>query len=672
MDETERDFLWLEDLQSERSLNWVREQNRRTLERYEKTPLFQELKKDAMAVLSVPPKTFDAVHDGKLYFVDQSPERPRGTWKRIAVEDFQNNPEKAEVLLDLDRLSARDGKQWYFRQPRFSPNGRRCLISLADGGLDKTVLREYDLVEKKIVDDGFALPQSKSVSAWHDDDTLIVGGYAAELRNKIGYTRVLKLWKRGQPLEQAGIVYEGSQDDLSIVTFSVKDKPTIVMAFSSWEENKTYLFSEEAGLRQLHVPSVAGSDFFEDGFIFKTYQDFGPHPAGTVLWISIENALCEGGMDRFEVVAPFDPQNPSDGFMAGDGGVFVFHLQHATHAPEFYRRQNGRWMATSVPIPKFSSIRRYHTDPVTKKTYFAVESFTAPVRFFEFKKDFSLTPVSANKLHFNGEFETHQHFATSADGTKVPYFVVHKKGLALNGRNPTYLTAYGGFMTSQVPYHQDVLGKLWLERGGVFILGNIRGGGEYGAQWYASALRENRQRCYDDFIAVAEDAIERGYTRPASLGISGRSNGGLLVGAVTMQRPDLFAAVYCGVPLLDMFRYHRLPPGASWMNEYGDPDTPVVRAAILKYSPYQNASARKKYPEILFVTATTDDRVHPSHARRMAAKMQELGHPTLFYEEGEGGHAGGSIETKARGEALRFAYFWEKLGPSAAAQVERL
>lgn len=390
-------------------------------------------------------------------------------------------------------------------------------------------------------------------------------------------------------------------------------------------------------------------------------EGFAIYKSGSVLEISLQDALSGDHKGVYNVIAQDEDKFFVEYLNVFKNSFAISFLKDVSHELRIYSKQGKNFVAQKIVLPEHSAVSVITEDSIKLEKYLILENFVTPRGLYYLQNDSRLRLLKRANEVYQMDLEVHQNWAQSSDGTRVPYFVVHKKDLVLDGTHPTILNAYGGFAISRLPSYLTSTGKLWLEKGGVYAQANIRGGAEFGTQWHRSAILENKQRSYDDMIAVSEDLISKKYTTPRHLGIRGGSNGGLLVGAVMAQRPDLFNAVLCEVPLLDMIRYVDLPPGASWMDEYGDPKDEKMKEVILKYSPYQNVHADRKYPEVFFNTVITDDRVHPSHARRMAAKMQSQGHSVFFYEESAGGHNRGDLKTKAFLDALRFSYMWLKL-----------
>lgn len=656
-------FLWLEDLYSEKSLKWVGEQNKKTKGFFQRHPHFQKYFEEAKQFHSHEESLpFRYIHNDFVYHLEVTEKNPLGRWVRASVHDFTQEQIPWELLLDLDQLSKEEGRQWYYSASFMSPSGERAVLALSDKGHDRSVKREFDLKTKRFVEGGFLIPESKAAFAWFDEDHILVGGYNDKGKNHLGYPRDLSLWKRGEPLSQARLIFEGKFENQGVWAGNLDERKCLIYHSLTWDEHELYLFDSFLQMKQLHLPKYAREvGLIEDQVVFYLHRDFTSYKAGSVLQVSLEQALAGNHQDHFQVIWQDSAEAFSDGIYPTKESLMIFVLKNVSHELWQYRREGGAWKATQVGLAAPSSVTGIDEDKKTGRIYVTSENFLTPRSLSALRADGSLQVIKKAKESFTGDYTVVQNWTVSRDGTRVPYFVIHKKDLRLDGTNATLLNAYGGFSHARLPTYMPAVGKLWLEKGGVFVLANIRGGSEFGMNWHRSAVLENKQRSYDDFIAVAEDLISRRYTSAEKLGIRGGSNGGLLMGAVTTQRPDLFKAVLCEVPLLDMIRYVELPPGASWMDEYGDPHDAKMREVILKYSPYQNVRENKKYPRIFFLTSITDDRVHPSHARRMAAKMLEQGHEIFFYEESEGGHGSGDLKTKAFLEAMRFSYLWTML-----------
>ena len=538
------------------------------------------------------------------------------------------------------------------------------------------VVREFDAALRRFVADGFILPEAKSDVAWIDHDTLFVGtDFGPGSLTASGYPRIVKEWKRGTPLLEAATVYEAGPDDLSASAW-VDATPGFERAFVRRQIGfySSELFVRRDGrLVKLPKPADANAFAVRDQVVIElrsTWQSGGAtYPQGALLAADFDAFLR--GEAVFETLFLPSPQTSLDGLTVTRDALLLTVLDRVRNRIVELRRADGRWQARNVGLPDMGALDTWAVDRIASNGYFlTMTGFTEPPSLYLMHAG-SDVPVALKAMpafYQAAGLQVQQFEAQSRDGTRVPYFAVMHRDTRLDGDNPTVLYGYGGFEVSLKPSYGAISGAAWLEHGGVYVVANIRGGGEFGPRWHQAALRENRQRAFDDFIAVAEDLVARGITRPRRLGIMGGRNGGLLVGAALTQRPDLFNAVVCQVPLLDMRRYHLLPAGASWMGEYGDPDDPAEWAWIGRYSPYHQLRPGTAYPRVLFTTSTRDDRVHPGHARKMAARMLEQGHDVLYWENLEGGHAGAADNAQtARMWALTWTFLRRQLGRDQAA-----
>ncbi len=527
------------------------------------------------------------------------------------------------------------------------------------------------------MEDGFQLKEAKSFVRWAGRNTLLIGtDFGPGSLTQSGYARIVKRWLRGTELSDAETLFEGESTDVAVSArvYAAGSRSAVVVDRSvSFFESEYHVEWGEEGFRKLDLPLSANlHGVFRGQMIFRVDSDWKRHEgelivAGSVLSFDFKNYLKTGEMGELKTLFA-----PGNGVFLERGGVdiskdtvYLQMLENVSGLVRAYRFKKGSWSYETVPLPEKGTISMVRASSSSRYGVAVYESMTTPDQLYLLSRKGKKADMVASQAHkFDASSLIVEQFcAASKDGTRVSYFVLRRKDLVMDGKAPTALYGYGGFKISETPTYSSVRGKLWAERGGVFVIANIRGGGEFGPNWHAAALKENRQRAYDDFAAVAEDLISRKITSPEKLGIMGGSNGGLLVGVAFTQRPDLYNAVVCEVPLLDMMRFHKLLAGASWVGEYGNPDIPEERAYIAAYSPYQNLKKGKKYPKVLFYTSTKDDRVHPGHARKMAAKMASQGHPFYFYENLEGGHArGANLDQQAKRYALEFTYLARQLG----------
>lgn len=686
MDESEVEVgeekdLWLEEISSDEALAWVRGQNERSLLVLEEQGVFESLRTAALEILTSEDSiAYPALRGGMVYNFWRDANHVRGIWRITTREEYRKERPEWELLLDIDALAEEEGENWVWGGSRCRhPDYDRCLVSLSIGGADASVRREFDLSTREFVEDGFFLEESKSFLSWRDlDSTFYAPAFEAEEMTTSEYPRRVYIWERGTPKEEARLIFEAPKEDVLVSGFRIwdgDDAYDMIMRMPTFFTNEYYLLDEEEELVRIVIPDDARITAIIQGQLLvelKSDWEVGgrSYLQGALLAASMDSVLEES--PDFEVLFQPGPRQSLNYVAATETTVLVGVLDNVVGSLLRFTYEDGEWERTELSVPELGTVRVVATDDGSDQFYYFYTGFLTPTTLFEaHARDDEHREIRSEPVWFNKEgMEVVQHEATSADGEKIPYFVVTPQGFEANGQNPTLLGGYGGFEVSRTPFYAGVMGRNWLERGGVYVMANIRGGGEFGPRWHQAALRENRQRAFDDFIAVAEDLIERGITSPEHLGIMGGSNGGLLVGAVMVQRPELFGAVVSQVPLLDMKRYHRLLAGASWMAEYGNPDDPEDWAFLEKYSPYQNLAEEAAYPVVFITTSTRDDRVHPGHARRMVAKMLRQGHEVLYYENIEGGHGGAANqEQRAFISALTYAYLHMRLFPEGAGEA---
>ena len=668
-------YLWLEEVESPRALEWVERQNARTVAELTQSAVYQPIFERTLAILDSRDRiAYPSIVGERLYNFWQDAEHERGIWRRTTWDAYLGGAPAWETVLDIDALAAAEGVPWaYGGATCLSPDYRYCLVRLSRGGADAVEVREFDTETKQFVADGFRLPEAKQSVAWVAHDTLLVAtDFGEGSMTTSGYARIAKRWVRGTPLSAAQTIFEAPVTDMGVWVGSWETAERtydVVMHRPSFYEGTTHVV-HGTELVKLDVPLDADTDLVRGRLLvyLRSPWEVGGAtlPGASLVDIDFERFL-EGGRTFTVVVQPGERETIQSISTTRDHAL-VSMLNNVRGELRRYTFADGAWSYETVPAPELGSIGVVATSPHTNRYFFNYSGFTQPPTLYMAGDDGMVTEARRMPEMFDATgLVVEQKEATSKDGTKIPFFIVHREGLAHDGNNPTLLYAYGGFEVAQTASYSAIVGSAWMERGGVYVLANIRGGGEFGPAWHRAGLKENRQRIYDDFIAVAEALIEHGVTTPEHLGIMGGSNGGLLVGVAYTQRPDLFDAVVVQVPLLDMRRYNKLLAGASWMAEYGDPDIPEEWAYIARYSPYQNLRADGTYPRVLFTTTTRDDRVHPGHARKMAAKMEGLGHPFLYFENTEGGHgAGVTSEQRAKMYALTYAYLWEQLGAKPA------
>ena len=664
-------YLWLEDIEGKAALDWVQQQNARSLAVLETENSYKLIFKQLLECYNSKERiAYPAQHGRYIYNFWDDEEHVRGIWRRTTLVEYRKDEPTWEIVLDLDRLAAEENENWIWEGVDFVyPDDRRCLISLSRGGADASVVREFDTTDKTFVDGGFELPEAKSDVEWCDIDTLYVAtDFGPGSLTTSGYARVVKEWKRGTPLAAAKVIYQGLDDDVSAspwVVQSAHHRHEAIIRTISFYTSEVFI-RHDGTLIKLDLPLDATPGFFQDQLLVELRSDWEigrqTYPQGALLAMPLNRFLQ--GSREFEVL-----YQPADGSSLTDYSVtrqslLVTELNNVKGYLYEWSLIDGSWHRRRVATPTTGDVNVISTDMDSDEYFLTFTDFLTPDSLLLAREGTEkLETLKSLPAFFDSTGLTvDQYEATSADGTKIPYFIVAPKALDLNGETPTLLYGYGGFEVAMLPDYDINTGIGWLNHGGVYVLANIRGGGEFGPAWHQAAQKENKHKSFEDFIAVAEDLIARNITSAKHLGIMGGSNGGLLMGAVMIKRPDLFGAVVSEVPLFDMKRYHQLLAGASWMDEYGDPDDADEWAYIQVYSPYQNVVREKVYPPLFVTTSTLDDRVHPGHARKMVAKMLEQGHEVFYFENTEGGHAGAANnEQEAKMSALTFAFLLKML-----------
>jgi len=680
MAQTDQDpYLWLEDVQDDKALAWVRERNALTEKRLLAQPGFAATENAIREVLDSREQIPAVSRRGDWFYnLWRDAENPRGLWRRTTLAEYRKAKPAWETVIDIDALGKAENENWVWAGATcLGPDYRRCLVSLSRGGADASVVREFDTVDKRFVSGGFQLPEAKSSVDWQDIDTLYVGtDFGPGSLTDSGYPRIVKRWKRGQPLAEAVTVFEAQRQDV-YAWASVDSTPgferTTFGRATSFYTNQEFLLQGDQQLL-LDKPADAKLAFWREHLLLELRSDWAvggqTWPRGALLVANAADYL-KGGRQFTALFTPSATRSLED-YTATRSRLVLNVLDNVASRLEEWQLQSGTWQKREVkaPYPGRLSAQALH-DPLLANDSLA-ENYLLNAADFLQPDSLQLgrtgsderEHLKARPTFFDASgMRAEQRFATSQDGTRIPYFVIWPRGAKADGRNPTLLYGYGGFETAMTPFYSGSMGRVWAAKGGVFVLANIRGGGEFGPGWHQAAVGAHKQKSYDDFAAVAQDLIASRITSPAHLGMQGGSNGGLLVGAVMLQRPELFNAVVCQVPLLDMRRYHQLLAGASWMAEYGNPDKAEDWAFISRYSPYQNVKPGVKLPAVLFTTSTRDDRVHPGHARKMAARMLEQGHAPLYWENIEGGHGGAADNAqRARMAALEYTFLWQQLG----------
>lgn len=665
-------YLWLEDIHGARPMDWVKKQNALTEQRYADNAQFVKTRDEILQVLDSDQHIPYVSRRGDyLYNFWRDKAHPRGVWRRTTLEQFRKADPTWETLLDIDALNTAEDKRWVFKGTQcLKPDYQRCLVSLSPDGGDAVAVREFDVPSKSFVKNGFDLPVAKTQASWIDKDTLYVGtDFGPGSMTESSYPRIVKEWKRGTALADATTVYEGKTSDLSVTAYH---DPTPGFERDFVSVAKDFFHSEmfqrvHGKLVRVHVPTDASADAHRHWLLVETRSPWTvggtTYPSGALLAAKFDEFMA--GKRSFTVLFKPDAHTSLASFDWTRHHLILDTLHDVKSRLEVLTPQDqGAWKREPMhDAPKLSTISVVDTDPDENDEYWlSVTGFLTPSTLQRGVLGEGPAKTLKHEPAFfdASRFAVSQHFVQSKDGTRVPYFEIAPKNLDLNGKNPTLLYGYGGFEVSLLPQYSGSIGRAWLERGGVYVIANIRGGGEYGPAWHQAALKANRPRAYEDFAAVAQDVIKRKVTSPAHLGAEGGSNGGLLMGNMLTEYPDLFGAISCEVPLLDMKRYSHLSAGASWMAEYGNPDTSDWNY-IKTFSPYQNVRKGQDYPPVLFYTTTSDDRVGPAQARKMAAKMEVMGYPKVWlYENLEGGHgAGADNKQSAHMHALAYTFLWD-------------
>ncbi len=666
-------YLWLEDVTGDRALSWVRARNAEAEAALAGTPRFRQLESQLLAILDSDARIPAVEKLGDLYYnFWRDAEHERGIWRRTTLASYRNERPEWETVVDLDALNRSEGENWVWHGATFlEPSHDRCLIALSRGGADADVTREFDLKTKSWLEDGFHRPEAKGALSWIDRDNVYVyTDFGPGTTSSSGYPLIVKEWRRGTPMEDARVVYKGQPTDMYIAASRdhapgyERDFVSRTLAFYS---DQLYLRAANDTLSRVDTPDSANKSVHRAWLTVELRDPWTvgdtTYPGGSLLAARFDDYMA-GQRDLRVLFTPTDTTSLASYTWTLDHLVLNVldnvrnQLTVLTPTASGWKSEPfvgapalGTLAVSAVDADRSNDVWLTSTDYLTPTTLALAGLGEEPEVLKRMPTFFDASGLVVE-----------QHFTTSEDGTRVPYFMVRPTGLKLDGTAPTLLYGYGGFEISLTPGYSGGVGKGWLERGGVFVVANIRGGGEYGPRWHQAALRAKRHRAYEDFASVARDLIARGVTSPSRLGVQGGSNGGLLAGNMLTQYPELFGAVVIQVPLLDMKRYSHLLAGASWIAEYGDPDTPDWEF-IQTFSPYHRLDAARGYPPVLFTTSTRDDRVHPAHARKMAALMLEAGMTVDYYENIEGGHGGSASNAQAAHmSALAYAFLWRELG----------
>lgn len=669
-------YLWLEEVTDERALDWARAHNSVVVEQFAASDRFRELEQRILDMLDTDTKiAYPGRRGSWLYNFWRDAEHPRGLWRRTTFAEYAKESPDWDVLIDLDALATAEDENWVWGGAAvLRPDQSRTLISLSRGGADAKVVREFDMATRKFIDPadgGFFLPEAKSEIRWIDIDAVYLGtDFGPGSLTDSGYPRIAKRWQRGTELADAVTVFEGEAGDVAVSAGYDRtpgyERHYIGRATDFFNE-EVYLLETDGTLRHLDVPTDASESWYKDWLLVRLKSPWevggNAYPAGALLAIDFEKFLS--GAREFEVIFTPDAHTSLHGYGWTENHLLLITLEDVQTKLYVVTPSADGWRRESLAdTPPMATTSVMNLDPLEGGDDFMLTTsgFTTPATLLSSSVGGDTEQLKQEPGFFDADgIETEQFFATSDDGTQVPYFVIrHRDRKGTPG--PTVMSGYGGFEVSRTPAYSGASGMGWLERGGTWVMTNIRGGGEYGPQWHTSVQKANRHKVYEDFAAIAKDLVARGITTADQLGAVGGSNGGLLMGVMLTRYPELFGAIVCQVPLLDMKRYHLLLAGASWIAEYGDPDKPEEWEYISKYSPYQNAKADVAYPPILLTTSTRDDRVHPGHARKMAALLEEQGHEFWYHENIEGGHGGAADNKQSAFQAgLIYEFFTQML-----------
>jgi len=669
-------YIFLEEARSPEALDWVAKENARTLAAFEADPRYAQLKAEALAIFDSTDRIpFVSFRPDGLYNFWQDKANPKGILRRTTLESYRTASPEWEIILDVDALAKAEGKEWVYQGSTCLPPAlNRCMIALSDGGEDATILREFDTKTKQFVEGGFVLGEkSQGGVEWVDENTLLVGrNFGEGTLTESEYPFTTREWKRGTRIEDAPEIFRGDAKDVSSGAALLRDNKDVIHARIayrgiSFHERLWYVWKDGQWL-QLDIPTKANPVGIVDGhMLFSPDVDWTvdgqTFPADSLVAANLEEWKANpNGAKKSLVWAPGYRQT-KQGSTVTAGGLYVALLDNVVGKVLKFNFADGKWASSQVALPDNATIGIAASSDDTDQIMYTVSGFLEPTTLYYTDGKTAPAVLKTSPSYFDPSGATvEQYEATSKDGTKIPYFIVKPKGMKADGSTATLLTGYGGFQVPRLPAYLGSTGKLWVEKGGAYVLANLRGGGEFGPQWHQTAIRENKQRTWDDFIAVGEDLVARGFTSPQHLGIQGGSQGGLLVGTFFTQRPDLLGAAIVQIPLFDMLRYHVIGRGASWIGEYGDPRIPEQRDWIEDYSPYQKIASGVDYPEPFLWASTADDRTHPAHARKAAAKLKGLGQPYYYFEDTTGGHSGGvDNDQRAKLQALQFIYLMKRL-----------
>jgi len=670
-------FTWMEEIQGERALAWARNENTRTLGELQGDPRYARFQAQALEILQARDRIpLVTIRPDGLYNFWQDAEHIRGILRRTTLASYRGESPQWETVLDVDALARTENANWVYQGMQcLPPDERRCLINLSDGGRDANVVREYDLREKRFVPGGFSLPDGKQNATWEDENTLLVSReWGPGTMTQSGYPFVIKRLRRGQALAEAQEVYRGTAQDVSVSPFVLRDSEGAVHGVGANRGvdffHQEFILFRAGGNVTLPIPRRASIAGIVGGRVLVTLDE--PWDAGGGTRFATDSIvsydLAEWERDpigaRPSLVWAPGPRQTLNGVATTHGRLIVNILDNVRGRAFAYHYAGGRWRSSEIALPRNATIGLSAASDQDEQAMFTVTDYLSPQTLWLYDgASGRLETIKTTPARFDASNHVVEQLeARSRDGTMIPYFLIRPRTMRRDGSTPTLLYGYGGFQVSQVPNYSGTMGRLWLEQGNAYVVANLRGGGEFGPEWHQSAQLAHKQRTWDDYIAVAEDLIRRRITSPRRLGVVGGSQGGLLVGTAITQRPELFHAAIIQVPLFDMMRYHLIGAGASWIGEYGDPRIPGQAAWIAGYSPYQRLTPGRTYPMPFILTSTADDRVHPAHGRKAAARLAAIGAPYYYYENIEGGHAAAAnLQETARRLALEYTYASKRL-----------